>query len=441
MASSQPDSHLSPSNASDSPAPLPVPLTRSGSEATRVSNSPLVDPETASNEESARLSDTPRLGALRDEVSSSTVPATSKEDSPAAVSRPRLPSPSVDDVSSMSERHDWTETVRREPSPCIAESPTREPDTGDCASSSSDEPSSSMLDRKGRPIRQTPVQHTPTPAIPKAASRLRSQHATVKAARAKGPSHVKRPEDAFRASYAKLGLDARQLVIVAEAQPLNPLSLFVSSAAKARAELTERRYKMLYIDSIKGLCDLRRNHVRPRNMMDIITRQRQRVTKDMTNLLHCLESFALEVTKHHNEAQVSVPGGLGDGHIEPLQSSRFANQIDACLVFLDQARTRDIDLKMPSYYRAAVMLGANLSKDCLVQACMGMRKLGKGQSVTFCATDETRTKIQDCTLEDRDAGLTNGGARVTPESPSPGRSPDIPVSPAKRQQRSLPECS
>ncbi|KAK5722039.1 hypothetical protein LTR17_014475 [Elasticomyces elasticus] len=61
---------------------------------------------------------------------------------------------------------------------------------------------------------------------------------------------------------------------------------------------------------------------------------------------------------------------------------------------------------MPSYCRAAVMLGANLSKDCLVQACMRMRKLGKGQSVTFCATDEIRTKIQDCTLEDRDAGLT-----------------------------------
>ncbi|KAK0247134.1 hypothetical protein LTR59_017012 [Friedmanniomyces endolithicus] len=102
-----------------------------------------------------------------------------------------------------------------------------------------------MLDRKGRPIRQTSVQHTPTPAIPRAASRSRSQHATVKAARAKGPSHLKRSGDAIRASYTKFGLDARRLVIVAEAQLLNPLSPFMSSAAKARAELTERRMKML----------------------------------------------------------------------------------------------------------------------------------------------------------------------------------------------------
>ncbi|KAK3109732.1 hypothetical protein LTR53_016688 [Teratosphaeriaceae sp. CCFEE 6253] len=195
----------------------------------------------------------------------------------------------------MSERHDWTRTVRRTPSPCIADSPTH-----NCASISSYEPPSSMLDRKGRPIRLTSVQHTPTPVVPNAASHSRSQHATVKAARAKGPSHIKRPEDAIRASYTKLGLDAPRLVIVAEAQPLNPLSLFMSSAAKAPAELIERPMRMLCerrdeilacilaagdletgcadIDLIKGLCDLRRNQVRPRNMMDIITvlRQRQR---------------------------------------------------------------------------------------------------------------------------------------------------------------------
>ncbi|KAK4904230.1 hypothetical protein LTR49_026275 [Elasticomyces elasticus] len=167
--------------------------------------------------------------------------------------------------------------------------------------SSSDEPSSSMFDRKGKPIRQTSVQHTPTPAVPKAASHSRSQHATVKAARAKGPSHVKRPEDAILASYTKFGLDARRIIIVAKAQPLYHLSRFMSSAAKARAELTERGMEMLCerrdevlacilaagdletgcadIDLIKGLCDLRRKQVRPRKMMDIMTvlRQRQRV--------------------------------------------------------------------------------------------------------------------------------------------------------------------
>jgi hypothetical protein len=55
------------------------------------------------------------------------------------------------------------------------------------------------------------------------------------------------------------------------------------------------------------------------------------------------------------------------GHIEPLQTSSFAKQLDVCLVFLDEAHTRGTDLRLPEYYRAAVTLGANLTKDRLVQ--------------------------------------------------------------------------
>lgn len=55
------------------------------------------------------------------------------------------------------------------------------------------------------------------------------------------------------------------------------------------------------------------------------------------------------------------------GRIEPLQVSPFANQLDACLVFLDEAHTRGTDLKLPDYYSALVTLGANLTKDRLVQ--------------------------------------------------------------------------
>jgi hypothetical protein len=66
--------------------------------------------------------------------------------------------------------------------------------------------------------------------------------------------------------------------------------------------------------------------------------------------------------------------------VEILQTSPFASRLDVCLVYLDEAHTRGIDLKLPNY-RAAVTLGANLTKDRLVQACMRMRKLGKGQSV------------------------------------------------------------
>lgn len=55
------------------------------------------------------------------------------------------------------------------------------------------------------------------------------------------------------------------------------------------------------------------------------------------------------------------------GKVEELQTSPFADQLDQCLVFLDEAHTRGTDLKLPVNYQAAVTLGANLTKDRLVQ--------------------------------------------------------------------------
>ncbi|CAG9949486.1 unnamed protein product [Clonostachys rosea f. rosea IK726] len=82
------------------------------------------------------------------------------------------------------------------------------------------------------------------------------------------------------------------------------------------------------------------------------------------------------------------------GQVELLQTSPFAKHLDTCLVFLDEAHTRGIDLRLPQNYRAAVTLGANLVKDRLVQACMRMRKLGHGQSVVFYVPEEIETKIR-----------------------------------------------
>ncbi|KAI9818941.1 MAG: hypothetical protein M1832_004109 [Thelocarpon impressellum] len=79
-----------------------------------------------------------------------------------------------------------------------------------------------------------------------------------------------------------------------------------------------------------------------------------------------------------------------DGHIESLLVSPWAEQMDQCLVYLDESHTRGTDLKLPTNYRAAVTLGPNLTKDRLVQACMRMRKLGHGQSVMFCASPEVK---------------------------------------------------
>ncbi|KAI9055047.1 hypothetical protein LZ554_000013 [Drepanopeziza brunnea f. sp. 'monogermtubi'] len=85
-----------------------------------------------------------------------------------------------------------------------------------------------------------------------------------------------------------------------------------------------------------------------------------------------------------------------EGGKEPLQISPFAKQMDQVLVYLDEAHTRGTDLKMPADYRAIVTLGPDLTKDRLAQACMRMRKLGRGQSVVFCSPQEVQSKILEC---------------------------------------------
>ncbi|KAK4459473.1 hypothetical protein QBC42DRAFT_299412 [Cladorrhinum samala] len=85
---------------------------------------------------------------------------------------------------------------------------------------------------------------------------------------------------------------------------------------------------------------------------------------------------------------------LRNGDVVPFLTSPFAKQTDRCLVYLDQAHTRGTDLKLPSDYRAAVTLGPGVTKDTLVQACMRMRKLGQGQSVTFVVSTEMQKRIR-----------------------------------------------
>ncbi|KAJ4371622.1 hypothetical protein N0V83_004842 [Neocucurbitaria cava] len=85
------------------------------------------------------------------------------------------------------------------------------------------------------------------------------------------------------------------------------------------------------------------------------------------------------------------------GHIESFQTSPYAKQLDSCIVYLDESHTRGTDLKLPRDYRAVVTLGAHLTKDRLTQACMRLRKLGHGQSVTFIVPEEIATKIRELT--------------------------------------------
>jgi hypothetical protein len=83
----------------------------------------------------------------------------------------------------------------------------------------------------------------------------------------------------------------------------------------------------------------------------------------------------LKMVSNHDETQAVLFFNDDDevsvldrqGHVELLQTSAFAKQLDLCLIFLDEVHTRGTDLNLPEEYRGAVTLGANLTKDRLVQ--------------------------------------------------------------------------
>lgn len=74
------------------------------------------------------------------------------------------------------------------------------------------------------------------------------------------------------------------------------------------------------------------------------------------------------------------------------------------MVYLDDTHTRGTDLKFPPKHRACVTLSGDITRDKTVQACMRMRKLGKGQSIAFFASFEADLRIRElCGLSDEDS--------------------------------------
>ncbi|KAL1647101.1 hypothetical protein SLS58_002872 [Diplodia intermedia] len=55
------------------------------------------------------------------------------------------------------------------------------------------------------------------------------------------------------------------------------------------------------------------------------------------------------------------------GFVERLSSSGFHQNLDRCLIYLDEVHTRGVDISMPTHARAAVTLGPRTTKDRLVQ--------------------------------------------------------------------------
>ena len=80
-------------------------------------------------------------------------------------------------------------------------------------------------------------------------------------------------------------------------------------------------------------------------------------------------------------------------HHHRFETSPASERVDHCVFYLDDIHTRGTDFKFPTGFRAAVTLGNGLTKDRFVQACMRMRKLGEGHSLTFWSSVEVHQQI------------------------------------------------
>lgn len=86
-----------------------------------------------------------------------------------------------------------------------------------------------------------------------------------------------------------------------------------------------------------------------------------------------------------------------DGRDKPSQTLLFASRLDACRVFLDQAHTPGMDLELPSSHRAAVTLGANLTKGRLVQGKFCRPLHSTQRFFVPCRTGFVAEEVDPCT--------------------------------------------
>lgn len=83
-----------------------------------------------------------------------------------------------------------------------------------------------------------------------------------------------------------------------------------------------------------------------------------------------------------------------NGVIIELNCSVYRDNLERCLVYLDDVHTRGTDLKCPPIARACVTLSGDITRDKTIQACMRMRQLQSKQSVEFWASYEAHAKIR-----------------------------------------------
>jgi hypothetical protein len=83
-----------------------------------------------------------------------------------------------------------------------------------------------------------------------------------------------------------------------------------------------------------------------------------------------------------------------DGHDEPLASSRFRQNLEDCVFFINDAQSRGSDFIFPADFRAAVTLGPHMTRDQLAQGAMRMRMLGKSHAVCYLVPPDVERNLR-----------------------------------------------
>lgn len=98
-----------------------------------------------------------------------------------------------------------------------------------------------------------------------------------------------------------------------------------------------------------------------------------------------------------------------NGVLTEFDCSVYRENLDRCLVYLDDSHTRGTDLKFPLGWKACVTLSGDITRDKTVQACMRMRLLGQdpGHSISFWASFEADLRIRKTCKLSSSAPITN----------------------------------
>lgn len=83
-----------------------------------------------------------------------------------------------------------------------------------------------------------------------------------------------------------------------------------------------------------------------------------------------------------------------NGYVIEFDYSVYRENLNNCVVYLDDVHTRGTDLKFPADWTACVTLSGDITRDKTVQASMRMRQLKTTQSILFLASHEADIRLR-----------------------------------------------